>query len=91
MNSFLECIRETIKDDRLLHFFIGAWIVASLTPFKWSGVLGGFILVMALEYIKEFMIDTRSDWYDVLATFLGCLMAALLYAIIFFSTNKLYL
>ena len=83
MNKILEHLKESVNGDcRLSHFFAGAWIVAVLMAFKWEGVLGGFILTMFLEMLKNgFVGDKKNYLYNISAALLGCLISAVLYLI----------
>lgn len=65
-------IEQRVGGDRVLHFMIGALIVAQFEYFSFQLVLISIILVFTLSLIKEFTGE-RFDWYDILATMLGAL------------------
>lgn len=52
-----------------------------LTAITWSGILffplSGYIVVGIVEMIKEFVIDSKPDKWDVVATFAGALFVHL--------------
>lgn len=80
-----------IGTDKLLHFFVGAYITFALsnviilqdalTGFRAVlPVIGGTLMAMLLELFKELSIDDRPDPRDILATLLGCASVALVNA-----------
>lgn len=72
--------------DKVLHFLLGAVItfcVGNVAALQ-EGAAGkevlactaiGIAATMALELVKEHVMDSKADWEDVLATFLGALLA----------------
>lgn len=62
---------EKVGVDKLLHFFVAAWVVAE---FKNFGTLWGCIglaLVVVAAVVKECYIDEQGDRKDGLWSFLG--------------------
>ena len=66
--------------DKLLHYAVGGWLTAICSLFGWIGLLAGFILVVALSFIKE-RLDDRSDKKDIIAGLLGSMTMAIIYLI----------
>ena len=66
--------------DKLLHYAVGGWLTAICSLFGWIGLLAGFILVVALSFIKE-RLDDRSDKKDIIAGLLGSMTMAIIYII----------
>lgn len=57
--------------DKLLHFFVAAWVVAE---FKYFGTFLGFFglfLVVVCSIVKECYIDDEADKKDGLWSFFG--------------------
>lgn len=86
--SFMVSLNNLIQkvgNDKTLHFLGGCSICSfvsfivilqegDLTPLeKVSDVLIGTIFVLILSVLKELIADDESDWYDVLASVLGCI------------------
>lgn len=75
-------ILNKIGTDKVLHFLVGAVIAFSVsnmmmlqegtvgTDNLWVAI-GGIVVAMIFEFFKEFIIDSKPDWKDILATFLG--------------------
>lgn len=85
--SFMVALDNLIKkigNDKTLHFLGGCSICSlisfvailqenGLTPWqKISLVLIGTVFVLILSVLKELIADDKADWYDVLASILGC-------------------
>lgn len=81
----LDNLIQKVGNDKVLHF-LGGGFICSLISFvvilqesgltAWeqvSSVLIGTIFVLILSVLKELIADDESDWYDVLASFLGCI------------------
>lgn len=73
-----------VGNDKVLHF-LGGGFICSLVSFvvilqesgltSWqqvSAVLIGTVFVLILSVLKELIADEKADWYDVLASILGC-------------------
>lgn len=86
--SFMVALDNLIKkigNDKTLHFLGGCSICSlisfvailqenGLTPWqKISLVLIGTVFVLILSVLKELIADDKADWYDVLASVLGCI------------------
>lgn len=65
--------------DKMLHFLVGAWITSISTFFGWYGVIPAFLIVFALSYVKEELLDTEFDTDDILAAMIGCVVSVLIY------------
>lgn len=74
-----------VGTDKVLHF-LGGGFICSLISFvailqehdlahlqKVSLVLIGTIAVFILSVIKETVLDDKPDWFDLLASVLGCI------------------
>ena len=81
----LDNLIQKVGNDKVLHF-LGGGFICSLISFvvilqesgltalgQVSAVLIGTIFVLILSVIKELIADDETDWYDVLASFLGCI------------------
>lgn len=74
-----------VGTDKVLHFLGGGFICSlvsfvailqesGLTPWQQvSAVLIGTIVVFILSLMKEVIADDKTDWYDILASVLGCI------------------
>ena len=65
--------------DRVLHFMVGLWLVTY--GFIWGFDVGCacFVALVALTFIKEFFIDEKHDWGDIVMTVLGGMVAYAFY------------
>lgn len=80
----LDNLIQKVGNDKTLHFLGGGFICSfisfvvilqesGLTPLeKVSSVLIGTVFVLILSVLKELIADDKADWYDVLASILGC-------------------
>lgn len=80
----LDNLINKLGNDKVLHFLGGCSICSfvsfivilqesGLTPLeKVSSVLIGTVFVLILSVLKEIIADEKADWYDVLASILGC-------------------
>lgn len=62
---------EKIGADKLLHFFVAAWLVSECKAF---GIIAGFIgwiAVMILSVVKEHILDGEPDSMDACAAAYG--------------------
>lgn len=81
----LDDLIKKIGNDKVLHFLGGGFICSlvsfvailqesGLTPWQQvSAVLIGTIVVFILSLMKEVIADDKTDWYDILASVLGCI------------------
>lgn len=70
-----------IKSDKLLHVIFGIVIaeVVMLLPLSLAAkCVASFVGVSVIEFAKETLIDSKLDWFDVLATEIGCAVGILL-------------
>ena len=58
---------EKFGADKLLHFFVSAWLVAECKEFGIAAGFFGWIAVIVLSVLKEFMLDEEWDSMDVVA------------------------
>lgn len=68
MGGFIRRIIEKIGIDKLLHFFVSAYIVLALTLFIHWGIAAAVAFLLGVA--KELM-DGRIDWKDLAADALG--------------------
>lgn len=81
----LDDLNKKIGNDKVLHF-LGGGFICSLVSFvailqehdlaplqQVSAVLIGTIAVFILSVIKETVLDDKPDWFDLLASVLGCI------------------
>lgn len=81
----LDKLINKVGSDKVLHFLGGGFICSlvsfvailqesGLTPWQQvSAVLIGTIVVFILSLMKEVIADDKTDWYDILASVLGCI------------------
>lgn len=82
----LDNLIQKLGNDKVLHFLGGGYI-CSLFSFvtilqeqgltnlqQIASVSIGTIVVLILSVIKEVIMDDKADWYDVLASVLGCVL-----------------
>lgn len=70
-----------IKSDKLLHVLFGIVIAEAvmLLPLAlYAKCIAAFVGVTIIELSKETLIDSKLDWFDVLATEIGCVVGILL-------------
>jgi hypothetical protein len=69
---------EKVGVDKLLHFFVAAWLVAECKAYGIAPMLLGFVVVVLLAIIKEYILDNPGDYKDVLCSMLGGVFSILL-------------
>ncbi len=74
-------IVKKFDSDKIMHYLVGAWIVASLSYFGWIGILIGVLITIIISFIKEKWLDTFFDKYDIFAALLGNVSSIILYLI----------
>lgn len=62
---------EKIGADKLLHFFVAAWIVAECKAYGIEAGCIAWITVVILSVIKEKVLDKHIDAKDIFAGALG--------------------
>jgi hypothetical protein len=75
------CINNGINKygmDKLLHFFVGAWITALAYPFGFFGPILAFLFVTFISFVKEYYIDDIPDMYDIYAGMAGSFISMII-------------
>ena len=72
---------EKIGEDKLLHFFVAAWFVAEFKSYGLAPMLLGFVVIVLLAIIKEYILDKTGDYKDVLCSMLGGVFSILLFIV----------
>ena len=72
---------EKVGVDKLLHFFLAAWIVAECKAYGVVPMLLGFVAVVLLAVVKEYVLDNKDDYKDVLCSILGGVFSVLLFIV----------
>ena len=72
---------EKVGVDRLLHFFVAAWIVAECKSYAVAPMLLGFVAVILFSVVKEYVLDKTGDYKDVLCSMLGGVFSILLFIV----------
>ena len=73
--------------DKLLHFFVAAWIVAECKSYGVAPMLLGFVVVVLLAIIKEYILDKTGDYKDLLCSILGGVFPIILFIVGTFPYN----
>lgn len=72
---------EKVGVDRLLHFFLAAWVVAECKAYGVASMLLSFVAVVLLAVVKEYVLDNTGDYKDVLCSMLGGVFSVLLFIV----------
>lgn len=72
---------EKVGVDKLLHFFVAAWFVAECKSYSVAPMLLGFVAVILLAVVKEYVLDKTGDYKDVLCSMLGGVFSILLFIV----------
>ena len=72
---------EKVGVDKLLHFFVAAWLVAECKSYGVALMLLGFVAVILLAVVKEYVLDKTGDYKDVLCSILGGVFSILLFIV----------
>lgn len=64
--------------DKLTHFFAGAWLNALLTPFGAIPTIVGFFVIYLIGFIKE-LNDAEFDKQDLLFATIGSGITVIIY------------
>lgn len=70
-----------IGSDKLLHYLVGAWLVALSQPYGPIMMGSIFILFLILSLYKEYKLDNSPDLIDVLYYIGGSVTSAVSYII----------
>lgn len=70
-----------IGSDKLLHYLVGAWLVALSQPYGPIMMGSIFILFLILSLYKEYKLDNSPDLIDVLYYIVGSVTSAVNYII----------
>lgn len=65
--------------DKVLHFLVFAWIVAIGLAYSFTTGVWCFIGMVVLSVVKEFVIDKKIDWVDLIAGIVGGMVTFLAY------------
>ena len=69
---------EMVGVDKLLHFFVAAWVVAECKAFGIGVGCIAWIVVVVLSWIKEDFLDDHVDARDIFAGALGGFVSLLI-------------
>ena len=72
---------EKVGVDKLLHFFVAAWVVAECKAYGIPPMLLSFVAVILFSVVKECVLDKTGDYKDVLCSMLGGVFSILLYIV----------
>ena len=72
---------EKVGVDKLLHFFVAAWLVAECKAYGIPPMLLGFVAVILFSVVKEYVLDKTGDYKDVLCSMLGGVFSILLFIV----------
>lgn len=72
---------EKVGVDKLLHFFVAAWVVAECKSYGVAPMLLGFVVIVLLAVVKEYVFDKTCDYKDVLYSMLGGVFSILLFIV----------
>lgn len=72
--------------DRILHYLVGAWLIALAQPYGWTIMSIVFVLFLILSIYKEYKLDNEADLVDIIFYIVGSITSAIVY---FISSNIL--
>lgn len=72
--------------DRILHYLVGAWLIALAQPYGWAIMSIVFSLFLILSIYKEYKLDNEADLVDIIFYIIGSITSAIVY---FISSNIL--
>lgn len=67
--------------DKVLHFLVGAWIVAQFDDYGLFWGILALLVVSGLGYAKERWLDKSADWEDVKFAAIGGIVELAFYTI----------
>lgn len=73
---------EKVGADKLLHFFLTAWVVAEAKVFGFIPMVVAFFAVLALGVVKERLLDEEPDHLDWLWSLGGGIVSMLIWWLI---------
>lgn len=72
---------ENVGVDKLLHFFVAAWVVSECKAYGVAPMLLSFVVIVLLSVVKECVLDKTGDYKDVLCSMLGGVFSILLFIV----------
>jgi hypothetical protein len=72
---------EKVGVDKLLHFFASAWFVAECKPYGTTAILLGFVAIILLSIVKEYVLDKKGEYKDIISSILGGVFSILLFIV----------
>lgn len=72
---------EKVGVDKLLHFFLAAWVVAECKSYGVEPMLLGYVVIVLLSIIKEYILDKTVDYKDLLCSILGGVFPIILFIV----------
>ena len=72
---------EKVGVDKLLHFFVAAWVVAECKSYGVAPMLLGFVVIVLLSVVKECVLDKTGDYKDLLCSILGGVFPIILFIV----------
>lgn len=70
-----------IGSDKLLHYLVGAWLIALAQPYGPIIMSAVFVLFLILSLYKEYKLDDKPDLADVAYYIGGSITSAVSYII----------
>jgi hypothetical protein len=68
--------------DKVMHYLVGAWVPAVLSPMGWLWVILGGVSVILLNILKERYLDNEFEIKDIYSAGFGSLTSTVLYGLI---------
>lgn len=72
---------EKIGVDKMLHFFVAAWLVSECKAYGVAPMLLGFVAVILFSVVKECVLDKTVDYKDLLCSILGGVFPIILFIV----------
>lgn len=79
--KILNNLIDKIGSDKLLHYLVGALILALAQPYGIVAMSVVFVLFLALSILKEFKLDSTPDLMDIVYYIYGSLTSIVSYII----------